>query len=199
MSGDSGDTPSLSEVLEAAAEGYINGIRTGLPGQVLSYDSDSHRATVQVQVLEAEFGESGDRVTKTIVIPDVPVAHLGFGSIRIKIPVTKGAQCWLSFSSSCLVAFKQAGRLADPQDDRHHHIADVIVEPWSTVAMQDDAAMIEFSVDGLVKIGGDEPLVKRSEFLGHTHATAGTGTPSPPITGTPGSSATFPGTSKLRG
>lgn len=46
--------------------------------------------------------------------------------------------------------------------------------------------------------GGTEPLVLRSEFLGHGHATAGTGAPSCPIVvATPASSATFPGTAAL--
>lgn len=47
--------------------------------------------------------------------------------------------------------------------------------------------------------GTSEPLVKRSEFLNHGHATAGTGTPSAPIAVTPsGSDITFPGTDSLR-
>lgn len=43
--------------------------------------------------------------------------------------------------------------------------------------------------------GGTEPLVTRSEFLGHTHLTAGTGAPTPPTkTATPGLETDFPGT-----
>lgn len=47
--------------------------------------------------------------------------------------------------------------------------------------------------------GGTEPVVKRSEFLNHGHATAATGPVSPPITAPgPGSAATFPGTTAFQ-
>lgn len=50
--------------------------------------------------------------------------------------------------------------------------------------------------------GGDaEPVVKQSEFLKHTHVTAGTGPPTPPTKITPGQeapAATWPGTTVLK-
>lgn len=43
--------------------------------------------------------------------------------------------------------------------------------------------------------GTADALVKRGEFLAHAHATAGTGTPSPPVAATPGPDVgQFPGT-----
>lgn len=197
---DGGDTPELSEIFDAAIDGTLAGVRTSLPGEVLAYDAVSNRATVRVQIPEAEVGESGERTTKVITIPDVPVAHLGWGSVRIKIPVRKGAQCKLSFASSCLASWKQDGRLTDPQDDRHHHDADVVCEPWMMVGIEDDDAQIEFTDGGEIRAGGSEPLVTRAEFLAHGHPTAGTGAPSAPISvSPPGSSVTFPGTPRLRG
>lgn len=47
--------------------------------------------------------------------------------------------------------------------------------------------------------GGTEPVVTRTEFLNHGHATAGTGPVSPPIASpTPGSAVDFPGTAVFK-
>jgi len=66
-------------------------------------------------------------------------------------------------------------------------------------------AIVYVRANGEVEIrtpgGAAVPLLTRAEFLRHGHATAGTGTPSPPIDVSPlvGSSVTFPGTSVLKG
>ncbi len=151
MSDDS-DTPGLPEVLLAAMAGAVDGLRTSLPGQILAYDEAENRATVQVLVQDPEFGESGERVVKTITLTDVPVAHLGLGSVRIRVKVTRGAPCWLSFSSSCLAVWKQSGKLADPGDDRRHHEADVVAEPWMSIGIKTDAPLIDFD-DQAIRIG----------------------------------------------
>lgn len=199
MSGD--DNPTLADVLDAARDKALRGLRVALPGEIRSYDAETRRCSVQPMVPDGWVDEVGQRKTSTLKpLTDVPVAQTGSGSTRVKFPIRRGDPCWIMFSSSCLTAWKSSGRLLDPGDDRHHHEADAFVIPIARVVGDvEDDAMIEFTDDNLIKAGGDEPLVTRSEFLGHTHATAGTGTPSPPISGPPGSAVTFPGTSKLRG
>lgn len=87
-------------------------------------------------------------------------------------------------------------------DDRRYRPA--AGAPGEVVVYNHAGASIRLKADGTVEIGTDggvfEPLVKRSEFLKHTHATAALGTPSPPIAHVTGGSAlAFPGTTKLRG
>lgn len=161
MSDDSDDNPNLTDVLIAAIETAQAGLRTNLPGQIMAYDPDEHRANVQIMVPDPFKGEDGARRPQAVaVIPDVPVAHLGFGGgIRIKIPVRKGDQCWLSFSSSCLASYKASGgKFLDPRDDRRHHEADVVVLPFSTVALTDAAALIEFTADGHLLLGNSAAI-----------------------------------------
>jgi hypothetical protein len=196
-------TPKLSEVLDAAIEGALEGVRVALPGRIEHYDKDTRRATVQLLVQDGHVDGDGERQTTTIApLTDVPVMMHGSGTVRVKIPIRVGDPCWVLFASSSIAKVKttDGATVIDPADDRHHHESDAVVIPIPSLAAgsADDDAMIEFTDDGLIKAGGDEPLVKRSEFLAHTHATAGTGTPSPPITGPAGSAATFPGTGKLR-
>lgn len=199
------DAPTLGDVLQAAIDGAVGNVRTGLPGVIKSYDADKRRATCQVLVPDAVYDEKDARTTETITLTDVPVLALGAGTVRVKVPIKPGCPCWLMFSSSCIARLKATGRMEvqDAGDDRRHHEADVVAMPIPTLAAAaaDDDAVIEFTDDGLIKAGGDEPLLTRAEFLRHGHATAGTGTPSPPIDVSPatGLPADFPGTPRLRG
>lgn len=199
------DTPSLSDVLEAAVEGRLARARTGLPGRIQAYDATTRRATVQVLVTDGVIGEDGERRARELpAIPDVPVAAIGSRGIRIKFPIRVGDPCWLMFSSSSIARLKATGRLGDPGDDRHHHIADAVAlplvfgfgdAPQDGDGDGDEDAMIEFTTSGLIRAGGDEPLVTRSELLNHTHASFG----APPTEIAPSGPTPFPGTGKLRG
>lgn len=202
----SADTPSLGEVILAAIESAVGDIRTTLPGVILAYDPDTERGTVQALIPDGVFDEGDARTPVAIpTMSDVPVLGIGAGTLRIKVPIKKGCPCLLLFSSSCIARLKATGRIevADPGDDRRHHEADVFAMPvtgYSAAKHDDPDAMIEFTDTGLIRAGGDEPLVTRAEFLAHGHPTAGTGPASAPVVVTPAASAvTFPGTPKLRG
>lgn len=192
----------LAELIDTALDDRQSGIRVALPGRIESYDRASRRATVQILVQDGHVDGDGERQITTIPpLTDVPVMFIGSNTVRIQFPIRPGDQCLVLFSSSSIAKWKSLGDIADPDDDRRHHVADAIAIPglFGGGNPADDGVMIEFTDDGLINAGGTDPLVKRSEFLAHTHATAGTGTPSPPISGPPGSAATFPGTGKLRG
>lgn len=193
----------LAHVLQAAIEGHMEGVRVALPARIESYDRDRRRANIQLLIPDEIVTEDAERTTEAVThLTDVPVLFPGSGTVRIRFPIRAGDPCWAMFSSSCISRVKATGStdVVDPENNRHHHESDAVVMPIPTIgdAAADDDAMIEFTDDGLINAGGTEPVVKRSEFLGHTHLTAGTGAPSPPTSGTPGSSATFPGTAKLR-
>lgn len=197
-------TPVLAELLEAAVEGKTRNLRVALPGRIEKYDPATRRATVQVVVQDGYVDGDGERQTVTIpAMTDVPVLMTGSGSVRVKFPIKPGSQCWVMFSSSSIARVKSTDGtdVVDPADDRRHHEADAVAIPVPSLgaASADDDAMIEFTDDGLIKAGGDNPLVTKHDFDTHTHpvattgsATAQTGTAAPP---------TVPavGTPKLRG
>lgn len=190
----------LTEVLESAIQGFLDDVRVGLPGEIRSYDADSRRATVQLMVpdgwIDKDTGER--RTTEHRPLVDVPVKQIGSGSIRVKIPIKPGDPCWVMFASSCIVAWKATGRLLDPKDDRRHHESDAYAMPIPRVVGDvEDDAMIEFTDDGKIHAGGSKALVTQEQFMNHTHATAGTGTPSPPIALAPSPALT--GTDVLKG
>lgn len=199
----SSKTPRLEEVLEAAIGGVLDDVRVALPGRIESYDADSRRATVQCLVMDRFVDEDGNlQAAPMAPWTDVPVALAGSGTVRIKFPIRAGDPCWVMFASSSIARCKAGDgtTVVDPGDDRHHHLADAFAIPIPTMAATgaDDAAMIEFTDSGLIKAGGDEPLVTRSEFNAHTHTVATTGTAAAQ-TGTAAIPAPITGTPRLRG
>lgn len=160
------DTPDLWQVIDAAIGSFAERMETGLPGVFTSYDADSNRASVIALVMTGVIGEDGSRVGTPIAsFTDVPVALFGAGKIRIKIPIKKGDECWLNFSSRALTAWKQNGtKVSDPLDDRKHHRADVTAVPVVFINPQDSDTMIEFTEDGQILVGGDQPLATKADL-----------------------------------
>lgn len=122
------NAPILAEVIEATVDGRLDDVRVALPGRIEDYDPDAWTATVQPLVMDGWVAATGERRTTTLCpLSDVPVLRLGSDVERIKFPIRRGDTVLLMFCSSSIAAWKAAsGRLVDPQDDRHHHLADAV-------------------------------------------------------------------------
>lgn len=202
MNADDNDTPELAEIIEAAAERIARKSLGGwMPGRIESFNAATCRATVTPLLLEDETDELGEHYgRRRPVLDDVPVLFLAGGGVRIRVPLKRGDTVILLAGARSVDKWKNTGGEVTPEDERHHTLDDSVAIPVEIVGAANAAAFIEFTTDGLIKAGGNNPLVTRDEFLKHTHATAATGTPSPPIPHvTGGSAVSFPGTSKLRG
>lgn len=208
-------SPTLATVLRAAVKAQLSQARVALPARVESYDASTQQATVQPLIYEGYQDETGERQAERLpVVTGVPVVFPGSGGFRVTFPVAVGDTVLLVFASSSIDRWLALGGEVDPIDDRRHNISDAIAipglhsfasplanAPTSTMSLGNDngGPTIEISATD-IQVGGSSPLVLRSEFLSHTHATAGTGTPSPPIVGGSSTPPTvFPGTGVLKG
>lgn len=121
----------LEGLLEQVIRMFLDQVRTGLPGRIVSYDATAQKASVQILV---QFGEivAGDRVVQPIApLADVPVIFIGGngGKTRRTYPVVAGDLCWLMFSSSSMALFKAQGAPngpVDPGDDTRHRLSDAV-------------------------------------------------------------------------
>lgn len=202
MNADDNDSPTLAEIIEAAAERIARRSLGGwMPGRIESFNATTCRAVITPLLLEDEIDELGERYArKRPTLDDIPILFLAGGGVRVRIPLKRGDTVILLPGARSVDRWKSSGGEVAPEDERHHDLADSVAIPVEIVGAPNASAFIEFTTDGLIKCGGNKPLVTRDEFLNHTHATAATGTPSPPIvSAAPGSAVTFPGTSKLRG
>lgn len=189
--------PALEVVLEALHSAVLESMMGCLVGTIIDYDASTRRATVQPALQRSRLAEDDTRVQAPLpVMNDVPVLMWGVGSVRIKFPINKGDPCLLIQIGMSMSTYKVKGGLVADPDDRRHDYNDFIAVPgcFDLAHVNEDDSMIEFINDGTVQIGGNEPLVKKSEFAAHTHVLAIVGT-----TGTAAVPLVITGTEKLRG
>lgn len=186
-------TPLAALIAEAVDAGLVEA-RTGIPARVVAYDAATRRADVQPLIRRTAVDEDGVRQTSDDpVIPDVPVAFPGSGSARIKFPISVGDEVWLTFAHASLDKYKARlggsgpSRTIDPEDTRHHHIADAIVWPMMQTAADDASTLIEFTSTE-IRAGGSAALATKADidalisaFNAHTHTV--------PITGAAGTTS----------
>lgn len=160
-------TPLAALIAEAVDAGLVEA-RTGIPARVVAYDAATRRADVQPLIRRTAVDEDGVRQTNDDpVIPDVPVAFPGSGSARIKFPISVGDEVWLTFAHASLDKYKARlggsgpSRTIDPEDTRHHHIADAIVWPMMQTAADDASTLIEFT-ESEIRAGGSAALALHS-------------------------------------
>lgn len=206
------NTPTLrATIRQIVEEELLNDMLFALPGKVTAYDVASQMAEVQPLVKRRVAAENGVVVLeRRAIVTHVPVISFRAGAFRMIATDLVGETGLLLFTSASLDEWIAIGGEVAPADARRQAPSDAVFIPGlrsrnnpsesadNPVIGYPDA-QIEFTTSE-IRAGGSEPLVTRAEFLAHGHATAGTGAPSAPITVTPpGSSVTFPGTSKLRG
>lgn len=186
-------TPLFAEALDAFVSSYTSRIRVALPASVQAYNAATQRCDVQPLIQDGYYDSTNTRIPERLpVITGVPVVFPGAGGFRVTFPVAVGDVVLLVFSSSSLDKWLAGnGAEVDPIDDRRHHITDAVAIPGlraaplgtaapSTMSMgKDGGPTIEVSATD-VQIGGSNALVTQAQFLNHTHATAGTGPPTPP-------------------
>lgn len=163
-------TPRLAEVIEAALNGALEGVRVALPGRIEDYDKATRRATVQLLVQDGHVDGDGERQTTTIApLTDVPVMRVGSGIERFKFPVRPGDRCLVVFASSSIAKLKSVDDVVDPDDDRHHHEADGIAITGLFFGGSDAAGtFVEIDDQDVLNLGGSpatEPVLLGSAFL----------------------------------
>mgnify|MGYP001598570249 CR=1 FL=1 len=198
--------PSLGAVIAAAIDARLVNVHTHLPARIESYDAAQQRCSVQVELRQGFFGETGERTgLKLPVIPDVPVKFEGGGGFRSTYPLQRGDQVWLEISEASLALWKPRGGDVDPIDDRRMHLSDAIAVtglrdgtrplkncPTDRMSLgHDEGATVEITQTA-VRIGGNtgtEPTYKAtsaqtalSTFLAALNTFAGTCTTAPPGT-----------------
>jgi hypothetical protein len=183
-------SPPITVALERAIQRALREVHTTIPAMVESYDEAAGTCAAQPLILKGYRGRDGKR--KTMRYPVVPSAPVIFGGV--KRPLTRGSIVLLLVSEACIDRGWDVEN--DPEDDRRFDLNDAFALPIVTPGPEIEITETE------IRVGGSEPLVKRSEFLKHTHLTAATGPATPPSVITPGQEAlpaTFPGTTTLKG
>jgi Phage protein Gp138 N-terminal domain len=191
--------PALETVLGALADAVRESLFVAMPGTIVSYDSGTRSASVQPSLQRSHINETDTKVPQVLpVLNDVPVMMIGTAALRIKFPLAKGDPVLLVFCGQSLDVWKRRSGVNSDADDRRHDLTDAIAIPGLVPFgdASESSPLIEFT-GSEIHVGGSGSLVTQLQFLNHTHATAATGSPSPPIALSP--TPALVGTSVIKG
>lgn len=172
---DPANDDSLPGVLRQAFKKMIQNIDGQLPAQVISYDRQSNRATVQPLITRlTTAGEPHDRGT----FSTLPVLAIGGGGFYLNFPLKPGDRGWIEASDRDISLFLQGDEMAQPNTLRMHNFSDGRFIPdvmgSYTFDGEDEGRAVLASLDGTVKItlSDEEVRVKGIRLVADLEETA---------------------------
>ena len=96
----------------------MKSIHVAIPGEVLTFDSDSQTATIQPVLREWNSKDSPP------ILLDVPVYLPGPSGCGISFPINKGDECLVIFADNCIDAWLQSGGVNNQNSYRMHSMSD---------------------------------------------------------------------------
>jgi len=123
-------SPTLAHVIRASIDNAVAGLRVAVPGRIVSFDSTTQTATIQVLLTEIYEDRDGELENESVpLLPDIPVLIYGTIDFSIQIPIKPNDPGLLIFSDRSLDNWQSKGGEQDPQDLRRHDITDAIFIP----------------------------------------------------------------------
>lgn len=118
-------TEDPEEAMLLALEGWQAGIWTALPGILDSFDTAKMTCVVQPTIMGVWRNPDGS--TKRVTLPqclDVPIFFPSGGGYTLTFPVKKDDEGLLVFSSRCIDAWWQNGKVQPAPELRMHDLSD---------------------------------------------------------------------------
>lgn len=123
------------------------------PAQIISYDRDKNRATVQI--LNYSITSTGDKIARK-PLNDIPVQVFGGGEFCLSFPIKQGDIGFLIASDSDISVWKKLLQLFAPATYQKHRYKDGIFFPLIlngfTFSADENNAVLLTSTDGNTKI-----------------------------------------------
>ena len=114
----------------AIREWVRQNLHTGMPGEIIAYDTASKRARVQPSLRAIIAQPDGTQESMARApIWDVPVLWPGGAGFIFTSGLVRGDQVWLSFSERGLDLWKQDWALADPPPFTMFEMRDAVAHP----------------------------------------------------------------------
>ena len=179
----------LGNVIEEAIKTALRAARVALPGRIVTYDTDSQAAEVEIQLqipLNKLNGRNevlrGQHAYEELPkLHGVKVGHPAGGGYSIHFPMVAGNFVWVMFSDQSLDEFTKTGKVSKPVDTRSHDLFPYALpanDPSSplSVPAPDAAKLVIASTggDGTVKVDGDLEVTGDIDCTGEVTAKAGT-------------------------
>lgn len=157
--------PTLDELLNQAFDGSIGKINTGIPGEIITYDSSSGTAEVQISIKRQYDGEEPFDIPPLINVP-VSIPMSSAGKAYLSVPIKKGDTGLIHFCHRSIDRWLQQGGQVEPGDTRRFDISDAVFVPGlsptsnrrnfdtKNVELKNDRMSIIMHPDGKIEIKG---------------------------------------------
>ena len=114
---------SISDAIRYAILYQLSNIHTALPGQIVSYDFTTQKASIQPTI--NKVWSDGTKIPLPI-LENVPVIFPESGGASITFPVLPGDTCLIIFAERSIDEWKTNGGLVNPVDPRKFDFTDAV-------------------------------------------------------------------------
>lgn len=157
---DLANTTNLTGTFDIVKERTLLDIDKCIPAKIVSYDRQTHRASVQPQIM---LMDNNTAAYSRAPIISVPVLSLGGGSFVIDFPINAGDIGWLFASDQDTSLFLQSLNEAKPATGRIHDFSSAVFIPHVLTRFNidddDKNNLVIQKTDGTVKISLSEKNV----------------------------------------
>lgn len=150
-------------------------VHTALPGQIISYDHTTQRATIQPCLKKSYL----DGTTQEMpILNNVPVIFPRAGRASLTFPVASGDTCLLLFIERSTDLWKSVGGVVAPDDPRKFDLSDAVaimgLMPFTENSLSDNNEDVLLTYKGSnirIKASGDIQIETASKVaIGNTSA-----------------------------
>ena len=103
-------TVSIPTVVEAITQPLVDRVRTWVPGEVVSYDRRTRRATVKALARLLVLGDDGNESEREIPPADMPVEFFRSGGFTVLADLEKGNRGKIHYTCMPLDTWKRDGK-----------------------------------------------------------------------------------------
>ncbi len=169
------ETLTLGEVIRTAIETHLSEVHVSLIGRIESYNAETNRATVKLELQHyVSDGEGGYVPEDYPVLPEVPIAFPQGGGFCITFPLAKGDPVLVVFADVPIGAWISKGEKTESGIVEWHGLGGAVAYPGlqpkkspiadaSTTSMvlgKDGTAAAQIEITGSqVKLGGGAEFV----------------------------------------
>jgi len=123
------DNPGLTDVIKAAMRNAKLGIRTALPGKVVSYTAATQTATIQAELIPVMNTETGVQPQLPLKLVEIPVAWCRTSAGYLTLPLVAGDTGLLIVCDRSIDKWTTKGVTTDPGFNHTHNLIDGVFYP----------------------------------------------------------------------
>ena len=166
---------TITDAMRQAVLFQLYDVHTALPGQIISYDHTTQKATIQPCLKKSYLDGTMQEMP---ILNNVPVIFPRAGGASLTFPVVSGDTCLLLFIERSTDLWKSVGGVVAPNDPRKFDLSDAVaimgLMPFTENSLSDNNEDVLLTYKGSnirIKASGDIQIETASKVaIGNTSA-----------------------------